>query len=121
MKAREFIHLIERTFGQYLPGMREAVAEVLQRAEGPALVPLYEKLLREHEDHWPPPAAKLRRLLGELGSQPPAFKLLGAPPICKEERAAKMREILKELAELKRMPKPQQAASSERSDERRKG
>jgi hypothetical protein len=114
---------MERTFGQYLPGMREAVGTFLQRVDERELERLYVELLRKHEDHWPPPAAKLRRLLGELGSQPPAVRLLGAPPMCHEERAAgmkKIRETLEDLARNKRMPKPKDRALSERSDRERR-
>ncbi len=120
MKARDFMRQAERTFGEYLPGMREAVATVLQRVDERLLEQLYKKILREHEDHWPPAAAKLRRLLGELGSQPPAFKLLGAPPMCHEERAAGLHKILEDLAKKKRLPEPKKATPSERSDRERR-
>ncbi len=96
------MHQVERTFGEYLPGMREAVATVLQRVDERLLEQLYKKILREHEDHWPPAAAKLRRFLAELNSQPPQVGLLPAPLMCHEERAAGMRQILEKLAK-KRM------------------
>lgn len=118
MKARDFIKQVERTFGEYRPGMREAAGTVLQRVDERLIEQLYKKILQEHEDPWPPPAAKLRRILGELASLPPRVGLLPAPPLCKEERAAGLRQVLQELAEAKRMPKPNERALSERSDGR---
>ena len=105
MKATDFLRQTERTFGEYAPGMKEGVAAFVQTLAERALDQLYLKLLNEHEEHWPPALAKIRRLLREIGNQPPSVALLGAPPMCKEERAAGMRELLKSLVEKKRMPK----------------